>query len=258
MQLMDRMDIRSAPFEVPSPNGKTYRLVLDMYTRADIAGTDVTPEQSLSTAYDVLDLVVRMEQSYRTVAELQMKPTVVEWNRVLQVYAQTKHPHRAHHAVHDVLFPHMLNPESLVVDGSSLWCILRACGFQVPSEEAAVRGAHVAALVWERLMQDHVVYERVMPLLRSHFYSLLLQCVRHLPPSRQREQIFEEAFAQASKAGKLNAVIVQEFLANAKPHFLVERVLGAERLAKVVNLKPKESAQILLRNMPPEWSANKD
>ena len=258
MRLMETMDSMSVAYELPRPNARTYRLVLDMYTRVVMTDKDISADAALAVAHETRDLVVRMEQDYRTAADLSMRPTVVEWNRVLQVYAQQPHEWRAQHAVQDVLFPHMLNADNLVVDGSSLLFFLRACGFQVPSEQAAVRGAWMATVVWERLMRDKAVHERVMPMLLSQFYSLFMQTIRHLPPSDQREQVFAEAFEHAKRAGKLNSIIVKEFLMHAKPKKLVERVLGADRLAKVVNLKPTVAAQKLLEDMPAEWSANQD
>lgn len=257
----------SLPFALPSPNGRTYRLVLDMYARTSTSttasGTTVsTPD--LSMAESALALVLGMQQDFQRGADLDRQPTVVDWNMVLQAYANSSHPRRAVHVVEEVFLKHMLplvNKDNPIVDASSLLFVARACGYRVPTPEAQGLGAEVAAKVWERLVawqqeqqQQAQVSSSLMATLTSPFYGLFLQTIRHLPPSDQRERLFEDVFNQARQHGKLNAVIVKEFIIHAKPLELVQRALGEQRLLSVRGLEPTEAASKLVAEMPLEWT----
>lgn len=265
------------PFALPTPNGRTYRLLLDIYARTEVSSKSADNtndgDDSLSVAQRARQLVLRLQDDYRHGADLDRKPTVVDWNMVLQAYANAPHPDRATHAVNDVFLPHMLESDNNVttMDASSLLFVMRACGFRVPTNEARRTGALLAAQIWERLFidstststdtgrdkqqqQQQEMMKRLIPTLMPQFYSLFLQTIRHLPPSDQRQRLFEEAFCMARDQGKLNHVIVKEFIMHAKPWSLVERVVGTNRLQAVKGLEPSQAARQLVANMPTEWT----
>lgn len=258
MQLTSELDTRSMPFELPRPNGKTYRLVLEVYARTEPPPTD--NNNNLLVAHQARDLVLRMEADYRATADLTLRPTVVEWNRVLETYAQAQHDDRATYAV-QVLLEHVMTAtdgRSLsFVDTTSLLLAFRACMYRVPSPQAATKGAVAAAKLWERLVDDPSAHHLWLQ-CKSHVYSHFMQAIRHLPPSDQRERLFAQAMEQARRYGKVNDVIVNEFIVHAKPMSMVQSILGKERLQAVKGLPPQQAAQQLVASLPASWSQHQD
>lgn len=77
-----------------------------------------------------------------------------------------------------------------------------------------------------------------------------MQSARHLTKSDLRKRLFEQVFDQAQANGKVNAIIIQEYLLNATPFVLVELALGANRLAAVKGLSPSQAAAKLMEIIP--------
>ena len=265
MHLMDPLQSRRTPFELPRPNGRTYRLVLEMYARfvpsREGASLDYDDEANLAAANRARDWVLRMQEEYRVGVDLSLQPSVVEWNLVLLAYANAPHVDRARRAL-AVLTQHMLlsdkSDANYLVDASSFLFLARACGYAAPNATAAQAGAHCAAQIWDLLLHTEVLRQRIVPTLQSQFYSLMLQSIRPMNQSELRERLFEEIFDQARNCGKLNHIIVKEFLLHAKPLALVDLILGPERLANVRGLSSQEAAKQLVASMPAEWSKNRD
>jgi hypothetical protein len=281
MQSLEGLPAHGLPYILPTPNGRTFRLVLELYTHTTQQPSDAAPND-LHLAQQARALVHQMEDDYRTAAALDRKPTVVDWNMVLQTYANAQHDERALHAAH-VLQHDMSGGSSShtssssssssshsLVDASSLLFVLRACAYRIPSDQAGSLGARVAAQLWhDWLATKHPEptssgspeaanphHLSLASSLSAYFYSLFLQAIRRLPHSVERETLFEAAFLHARAHGKINAVVVQEFLMHAKPLALVQEVLGAERMVAVQGLAPKQAAQQILMLLPAEWKAH--
>ena len=272
MHLMDVLQARKMPFELPRPNARTYRLVLEMYARhqqqqpssSSLDDDDDDDKASLAVALRARDWVLRMENEYRMAADLSLKPSVIEWNLVLQTYAQSPCTDRARQAL-AVLTQHMLQGDSgssttdmQLVDATSFLFLARACGHAVPNAQAAEAGAHCAAQVWDLLMEKDALRQRIVPTLKSHFYTTMLQSIRHLTRSDLRERMFEQLFDGARAHGKVNSLLVREFLINARPLALVELAMGVDRLSAVKGLSPAQAASKLVHIMPPEWTQHRD
>ena len=166
--------------------------------------------------------------------------------------------HRAEHAVQVLLEDMMLSDKRALVDASSLVFVLRACGFEVPTPEAAQLGAVQAVKVWEYVLSDATWRSQLVPQLSSFFYSLMLQTIRHLPPSDQREHLFAQIWHVAAQMGKVNVFVLQEFLAHAKPARLVTNALGAARLEAVRGLALPDAARSMVAGLPTEWTQHAD
>jgi PP-loop superfamily ATP-utilizing enzyme len=246
MQLMNTLHAASAPFVLPRPNGAIYRSVLEILAHCQ------HKHNTLEWAHRARSLVQRMQQDYRQQADLYLRPTVVEWNLVLMACAASTHPDRAALAV-DILRTDMgvLDADGMpavTIDLSTVLHVLRACN------TGTVQGAEYAVQVWHTLLHDPALRQRLWPTLPAAVYSTALRCFRYLPPSLEREHLFQQTWHFACMYGRVNVYVINEMLIHAKPLAIVVQAMGEERLRAVRGLHPQEASERLERMLPQEWT----
>jgi hypothetical protein len=239
------------PLEIPKPNRFTYNTLLQLYART--RGSREIPLRCQA-------LVEKMEWRYRVLGELDMKPHAFHWDQVLLAWKECTDWDKAAHAAKIFLEK---RSEGLV-DVTAYITLLRICGHDHANEKAALLGANVAVKLWQVVMEEtdgsHSV-PSVGPTvedLPSHFYGHFLQAIRCLPTGRMRDYYFDACFAAARKNGKVNAVIINEFIV----HVNSPKVFFGQWLApykdRVRGKPPKQAAGILFECIPAEWKARAD
>jgi hypothetical protein len=243
-----RQQHEKLPLEIPKPNRYTYNTVLQLYART--RGSREIPMRCQ-------ELVEKMEWRYRQLGELDMKPHAFHWDQVLLAWKECTDWDKAAHAAKIFLEK---RSEGLV-DVTAYITLLRICGHDHANEKAALLGANVAVKLWQVVMEKN---DGDMPSggptvedLPSHFYAHFLQAIRCLPNGSMREYYYDACFAAACKYGKVNAVILNEFIV----HVNSPKVFGhwlAPYKDLVRGKPPKQAADILFGYIPADWKACAD
>jgi hypothetical protein len=140
-----------------------------------------------------------------------MKPHAFHWDQVLLAWKECTDWDKVAHAAKIFLEK---RAEGLV-DVTAYITLLRICGHDHANEKAALLGAKVAVKLWQVVMEEeseHVAGGPTVEDLPSHFYGHFLQAIRCLPAGSMREYYFDACFAAACKHGKVDAVIINEFI----------------------------------------------
>lgn len=243
-----RQQQHKLPLEIPKPDRFTYNTVLQLYART--RGSREIPMRCQ-------ELVKKMEWRYRELGELDMKPHAFHWDQVLLAWKECTDWDKAAHAAKIFLEKRL---EGLV-DVTSYITLLRICGHDHANEKAALLGANVAVKLWQVVMEETdgnvPSGSPTVEDLPSHFYAHFLQAIRCLPTGSMREYYFDACFAAACKYGKVNAVILNEFIV----HVNSPQVFG-QWLAPYKDLvrdkTPKQASYILFSHIPAEWKARAD
>jgi hypothetical protein len=242
------------PLEIPKPNRYTYNTLLQLYART--RGSREIPLRCQ-------ELVEKMEWRYRELGELDMKPHAFHWDQVFLAWKECTDWDKAAHAAKIFL---QKRAEGLV-DVTAYITLLRICGHDHANEKAALLGANVAIKLWQVVMEEENDSNQGMPSggptvedLPSHFYGHFLQAIRCLPAGSMREYYFDACFAAACKNGKVNAVIINEFIVNYNSPKVFDRWLAPyEDLVRGKTItKKKEAAGIIFQHVPAEWKARAD
>jgi hypothetical protein len=245
-----RQQHQKLPLEIPKPNRFTYNTVLQLYART--RGSREIPLRCQ-------ELVEKMEWRYRQLGELDMKPHAFHWDQVLFAWKECTDWDKAAHAAKIFLEK---RSEGLV-DVTSYITLLRICGHDHANEKAALLGANVAVKLWQVVMEknDGNHYNPsggpAVEDLPSHFYAHFLQAIRCLPIGSMREYYYDSCFAEACKYGKVNAVILNEFIVHVDSPKVFGQWLGPYK-DLVRGKPPKQAAEIFFGCIPAEWKAHAD
>jgi hypothetical protein len=177
-----------------------------------------------------------------------MKPHAFHWDQVLLAWKECTDWDKVAHAAKIFLEK---RAEGLV-DVTAYITLLRICGHDHANEKAALLGAKVAVKLWQVVMEEeseHVAGGPTVEDLPSHFYGHFLQAIRCLPAGSMREYYFDACFAAACKHGKVDAVIINEFIVhvNSRSQSICQWLAP-----------PKQAAGILFKYIPAEWQARAD
>jgi hypothetical protein len=246
-QQRQRLQPRKLSLEIPKPNRYTYNTLLQLYART--RGSREIPLRCQA-------LVQKMEWRYRVLGELDMKPHVFHWVQVLLAWKECTDWDKAAHAAKIFLEK---RAEGLV-DVTAYITLLRICGHNHANDKAALLGANVAVKLWQVVMEEeseHAAGGPTVEDLPSHFYGHFLQAIRSLPPGSMREYYFDSCYAAACKHGKVNDVIINEFIV----HVNSPKVFGqwlAPYKDRIRGKPLKQAVGILFRCIPVEWKARAD
>jgi hypothetical protein len=164
------------------------------------------------------------------------------------------------------------------MDDSCYNTIMRICGHNHPTEKARALGANVALKIWQDTIErwQHQQQEADqtgvadvdasfrhplrIPDLSSHFYAFFLQAIRGLPLSNPLRDAYHQAGMQrALEQGKVNAVIVNEFLVHNRSSDLFDKYIGPYYDKRECGgLKPAVASQRILERMPSSWRDRAD
>lgn len=265
------------PFDIPKPSRETYNTVLKLYAAskmADSASSSATPV--VSTRHCIPDrcqaLVHKMTWRYQHLGELDMQPTAFHWNQVLIAWRDANRDwDKAAHAAKIFLEQRAGGR----VDVSSYIITLLVCrwGQDKGNEKAALLGANVAVKLWQQVMEEAIVQTNgngssndnyaiaagpTIEQLPSHFYAHFLQAIRSLPNgSHLRDTYFDACFAKACQNGKVNTIVLNEFLVHAHSPKVFGRWLGRYK-DSVRGKSATEASQIYFAEIPSEWKAHAD
>ena len=259
MQLFhDIMDTTSnqqlLPMEIPKPNRETYNTVLQLYSRTP--GPRSVPDRAQQ-------IMEQMEWRYQNAGEMELKPHSFHLNCVLLAWKECDNDDKAVHAA-KVLF----HNKDMIVDENDdddsnrktvgpYITLLRICAHNHPDEKAALLGANVAIKLWQQIMETVTTFNEI-PDLPSHFYAHFLQAVRNLPSSNElRERYFDAGFGRACEKGKVNPVVLHEFLVHAKSGKLFRKYLAQHGQA-IRGLPAQEAAKVLFQAIPKMWKEQAD
>jgi hypothetical protein len=167
------------------------------------------------------------------------------------------------------------------MDDSCYKTMMRICRHDQTNEKAAELGGSVAVKIWQETIEregpkddnrslafgsgegegdDTSAGQPQVPDLTSHFYASFLQAIRGLPRSSPlRDAYYEAGFRRALEKGKLNAVIVNEFLVHNTSAALYQRFIRPHYADKSwKHLEPAEAARRILGRMPASWRDRAD
>jgi hypothetical protein len=233
------------PMEVPKPSRETYNAVLQLLSRT--SGTRNIPDRAQA-------LVEKMEWRYTTLGELEMKPFAFHWNCVLLAWKECEDWDKAVHATSLVLRLRKEDPGLL--DASSYVNLLRTCAHRHTSEKQALLGANIAIKIWQELFEADEIIE--VPNLPSHFYAHVLQAIRHLPSEEpMRSRYYDLCFAKACAMGKVNAVLLNEFLAHVGNRSISDKHLGVFK-TKTLGMPKAQAVEVMMALMPDAWRVHAD
>lgn len=213
----------------PAPDRETYRAVLHLDSRT--AGPARIPERALQVVWHLQDL-------YETRGQVQFKPHGFHWMCVFYAWKECTDEDKAQRAL-ELLFK-LRQDERVELNDTVYLTVLRLCA--ASPDEATIEGA---VQLWNFLKDKELI---------SHYYSAFLQVFRYLP-NKKRVPLFEECFQQACHLGKVNQVILNEFLVHAKWQSLIAKYFGAYPIS---GLRPKQAVQVLVRSVPSSWMQNAD
>jgi hypothetical protein len=238
------------PMEIPKPNRYTYNTLLQLYART--RGSRDIPLRCQA-------LVEKMEWRYRVLGELDMKPHVFHWNQVLLAWKECTDWDKAVHAAK--IF--MEKRAEGLVDVTAYINLLRICGHDHVNEKAALLGANVAVKLWQVVMEEENDGNKpsggpTVEDLPSHFYAHFLQAIRCLPAGSMRDYYYNACFAAACKHGKVNAVIIHEFIVHVKSPKVFYQWLAPYYKDRNHEMPPKQAAGTLFEYIPAEWKARAD
>jgi hypothetical protein len=246
MELFDNLKPPSQcgrwPLEVPRPNRETYNLVLQIFAKT--SGTRELAERAEA-------IVQKMEWRYRTLGELDMKPHAFHWNCVMLTYKECTDWDKSLYAAKLVL--ERLRHDPTVFDPSLFVNLLRVFAHRHVNEKAALLGANLAIKVWQDMIEDNS-FE--LPELPSHFYGHFLQAIRCLPEENQfRAQYFDACFLRACQEGKINRIVLDEFLTHVRSRKVSDKHIGIYT-RKTFALSKTDAVDAILEMMPDSWKAN--
>ena len=232
MQLLEHDETRTLyrrPCAWPAPDRDTYRAVLHLDSRT--AGPAHIPERALHVVRHLQDL-------YETRGLVQFKPHGFHWMCVFYAYKECTEEDKAVRAL-ELLF-RLRQDERVELNDTVYLTVLRLCAGS--PNDVTLEGA---VQLWFLLKDTELI---------SHYYSAFLQVFRYLP-NKTRVPLFEECFQKACHYGKVNQVILNEFLVHSKWQSLLAKYFGEYPIS---GLRPKEAVQVLVRSVPASWTQNAD
>lgn len=234
------------PMEFPFPDRDTYRHVLQIDSSRNGGGRP----------WRTHALVEEMERRYREEGELALKPHAFHWNCVLLAWKETDDWEKSVHAAR-VLFD-LHEKDRQILNVTSYMTVLRICAHQHANEKAAVLGANVAIKLWQIVIEAGEMMKEDILDFPSHFYSVFLQAIRCLPNDNDlRWQYFGRCFGRACQQGKVNAVVLNEFLVHSRSRRLSDTYLG-EYKEQVRGLSPEDAVKVLMQKIPSSWTERAD
>jgi hypothetical protein len=162
------------------------------------------------------------------------------------------------------------------MDDSCYNTIMRICGHGHRTDKARELGANVAVKVWQETIERYQQHQQEqegkgadapssrqefqVPDLSSHFYAFFLQAIRALPLSSElRDAYYQAGIQRALEQGKVNAVIVNEFLVHNRSSDLFDKYIGPYYDKREWGeLKPALVSQRILERMPELWRDRAD
>lgn len=222
-----RMERRAYPW--PAPDRETYRVVLHLDSRT--VGPARIPERAL-------DLVWHLQELYETRGQVQFKPHGFHWMCVFYAWKECTDVNKAKRALELLL--QLREDERVELNDTAYLTVLRLCA--ASPGDATIDGV---VQLWGSMKETELI---------SHYYSAFLQVFRSLP-NQTRLPLFEECFQQACRFGKVNKVILNEFLVHSKWQSLIAKYFGDYPIS---GLPPKEAVQVLVRSVPSLWTQHAD
>lgn len=219
------------PYAWPAPDRETYRAVLHLDSRT--AGSARIPERALQLVWHL------QTDLYEKRGQVQFKPHGFHWMCVFYAWKECTEKDKARRAL-DLLFQ-LRQDERVELNDTVYLTVLRLCAGS-PEDKVAMDGA---LRLWSLLKDKELI---------SHYYSAFLQVFRYLP-NKKRVPLFEECFQLACHYGKVNQVILNEFLVHSKWQSLLAKYFGEYPIS---GLRPKEAVQLLVRSVPASWKQNAD
>ena len=209
------------PMELPRPDRATYTRVLHLYAHS-------------GNPHRCLELVSHMHFLYRDHGQLDLKPDAMHYNSCILAWKEEAHPQRA-------LYAYQILQRALVEKGDDHLDFLYV---NVLRLAALDKVDHVATSVWKLRK----------PGWPSHVYAHVLQAVRESP---QRVDLFREVLQVAIEQGKVNRIVLNEFLVHVQDRAVFEEILGAYK-EQIYGLSRAKALETLMELIPAEWTKNAD
>lgn len=236
--------------EWPVPNRDTYHWILEI---------DSTTPGPASLPRRTKELVEQMETMYQEMGAVDLKPTAMHWNHVLLAWQHCLDWERPVHAARLLLDLRAKSPD--LVSEMSYIIVLRLCGYLATDEKEQELGSNVAVRLWQELVEVDPNKSNQEAMI-SHMYAMFLQAFRYLPDRTEKEkerrrEYFEKSFEQACQQGKVNEVVLQEFLVHVRSINLFRKFLGPYG-ESIRGLSPKEAVSVLMKQIPQAWISRAD
>ena len=230
------------PIELPLPDRDTYRHVLHAESRGG------NPLRAHA-------MVQELERLYTEEGQLEFKPHVFHWNCVLLAWKESSNWERSVHAAKLLFELHAKDRELL--NATSYITLLRICGHGHENEKAAILGANVAIKLWKVVMEEDPHEEEIRE-LPSHFYSAFLQTIRSIPTENPtRPQYFGKCFERACREGKVNEIVMNEFLVHCRSESVSKKYLG-NYMKAIYAMSTKKAVTVLMEKVPSSWTERAD
>jgi hypothetical protein len=268
MQLFENMNmninIHSA--ELPTPTAETYNTVLKIHAQEQVMmvvdvdnNNDNTTKNNQQVQVQVAlraeEIVQHMQNCYQQ-GVLDLNTHAFHWNMVLQCWSNSQHWEKPIHAAK--VFLQMCQDQ--VADKSSFLIMFRICMHQpnqtFTSKTQEQLGGNVAIKVWQDTMEEDTPTTSSID-LNSHVYAHFLQAIRPLQDSPLRQEYFGACFDRACKYGKVNTVILREFLVHANSPTLFYQYFEPFQ-HQIKNLHPAKASQVLFECIPSSWTEHAD
>jgi hypothetical protein len=232
--------------EYPTPRAdrEMYNLLLLMYGQT-VGGPEVP-----GRAKEIVD---EMRRRFKD-GDIDLKPNSFHWNCVLLAWKESNDPEKSVEAA-KLLVDMYKRGE---VDPSSFVHMFRICAHHHPNETLASLGARVAVKVWQETIEE----ANFNVDLSSFVYAMFLQAIKHLPDGKiagkLKDKYFDACLGRAKDHGKVNTVIVQEFLVNNKSKEVFEKYFGPYA-SRVKGLPVDEASRVLVNEyIPMFWKEHAD
>jgi len=277
MQLFDRPEYTNnsdttatrLPFLLPRPNRNTYKNVLRI-----LAETKPTTDKGIPRR--TREIVETMQRRYEMDGVLELKPHEFHWNCVLKAW-QNYEPaaDSDDDDIKSVEAAKVFLDDAFARDPSSYVVMMQICAHGHSTTKSAVLGANVAVKVWQDTIERYTDNDdndhdgggggensdetAVIHSLKTHFYAFFLQAIRYLPfHDKLRDRYYEACLDRCISMGKVNAIVLNEFLVhNASPE-LFRKFLG-QYGERIRGMPPTQASQLLYDELIPyDWRANAD
>jgi hypothetical protein len=200
-------------------------------------------------------MVQELERLYTEEGQLELKPHVFHWNCVLLAWKESSNWERSVHAAKLLFDLHAKDRELL--NATSYITLLRICGHGHENEKTAILGANVAIKLWKVLMEEDPDEEQIRE-LPSHFYSAFLQTIRSIPTENAtRALYFGKCFERACREGKVNEIVLNEFLVHCRSESVSKKYLG-NYMKAIYAMSTKKAVPVLMEKVPSSWTERAD
>ena len=269
----------------PAPDRETFFLVMQIFQRTRKC-------KDLSFPRLAQSVVDQMQSEFQENNDDRFEPDSFHWNSVLICWTNCEDWQRAVYAATETFQRSTHRDASSFVHMMLVCTDMGLNKHNGDQKKGAELGAQVAARLWNRYISrkhkrsstaendviasslqeespngtaitepqrdDYDERRKIVKELPSRFYAAFLQAIRAFPDSTVlRVSLYDECFDEACLQGRVNAVVLKEFIIHAQSEAVKNKHLGPY-LRDIIGKRPGEAVAQLMDMVPSQWTARAD